>query len=75
MGKRQKKQMRLATYLIEKKLLTVEQAQEILAEQSRAGGRIHDMFGRIAVKKGYITEAALNKAIVQKDREESGLDI
>jgi hypothetical protein len=67
------KQMRLATYLIEHKLLTVEQAQEILAEQGKQAERIHDRFGRLAVKKGYISEAQLNKAIVDKDREESGL--
>jgi hypothetical protein len=73
MGKKQKKQMRLATYLIEKKLITVAQAQEILADQGHQGGRIHDMFGRLAVKKGYISEADLNKAIIEKDREESGL--
>ncbi len=75
MAMKQKPHTRLATYLIQKKLLTVEQAQEILSEQGQKGGRIHDMFGRLAVKKGYITEAALNKAIVEKDREESGLDL
>ena len=68
-----KKQMRLATYLIEHKLMTVAQAQEILSEQGRQGSHIHDRFGRIAVKKGFITEAQLNKAILEKDREESGL--
>jgi hypothetical protein len=76
MVKKQKKQMRLATYLIQKKLLTVEQAKEVLSEQQgQQGKRIHDMFGRLAVKKGYITESALNKAIVEKDREESGLGL
>jgi hypothetical protein len=75
MAKKQKPHMRLATYLIRKKLLTVEQAQEILSEQGKKEGRIHDMFGRLAVKKGYISEAALNKAIVEKDREESGLGL
>jgi hypothetical protein len=72
MVKKQKKQMRLATYLIEKKLLSVAQAQESLSEQGQQGGRIHDRFGRLAVKKGYISEATLNKAIIEKDREEAG---
>ncbi len=67
-----KKKMRLATYLIAKKLLTVEQAQLVLAEQEKQGSRMHDRFGRIAVKKGYIKEADLNKAILAKEREEAG---
>jgi hypothetical protein len=76
MAKKQKKNMRLATYLIQRGLLTVPQAKEILAEQQgQQEKRIHEMFGRLAVKKGYLTEAALNKAMVEKDREESGLGL
>jgi hypothetical protein len=67
-----KKKMRLATYLIQQKLLTVEQAQEILSEQGQQGDRIHDRFGRLAMKKRFITEANLNKAILAKDRDEAG---
>ena len=67
-----KKKMRLATYLIQKKLLTVEQAQDVLAEQEKQGSRIHERFGRIAVKKGFINETDLNKAILAKERDEAG---
>lgn len=67
-----KKKMRLATWLISKKFLTVEQAQEVLAAQEKQGGRMHDRFGRIAVKKGFITESDLNKAILAKERDEAG---
>ncbi len=68
-----KKRMRLATWLISKKLMSPEQAQEVMADQKKQGGSIHERFGRIAVKKGFITEAQLNKAILAKDREEAEL--
>ncbi len=68
-----KKKMRIATYLIDKGLLTVEQAQEVMTEQEKKGGGLNDRFGRIAVNKGYITEKALNKAVTDKEREEAGL--
>ena len=67
-----KKKMKLATWLVSKKLLTVEQAQKVMREQETQAGSLKDRFGRIAVKKGFITEAALNKAILAKDRDEAG---
>ena len=68
-----KKKMRIATYLIDKGLLTVEQAQEVMTEQEKKGGGLKDRFGRIAVNKGYISEKVLNKAVTDKEREEAGL--
>jgi hypothetical protein len=66
-----KKKMKLATWLVSKKLLTVEQAQKVMREQEIQTGNLKDRFGRIAVKMGFITEAALNKAILAKDRDEA----
>jgi hypothetical protein len=66
-----KKKMKLATWLVSKKLITVEQAQKVMQEQETQKGNLRDRFGRIAVKKGFITEAALNKAILAKDRDEA----
>jgi hypothetical protein len=65
-----KKKMKLATWLVSKKLLTVEQAQKVMEAQEGQKG-IRDRFGRIAVKMGYITEAQLNKAVMAKDRDEA----
>jgi hypothetical protein len=65
-----KKKMRLATWLVSHKLMTVDQANEVMAEQGKQTGHIKDMFGRIAVKKGFITEAQLNKAMLDKERED-----
>ncbi len=66
-----KKKMKLASWLVSKKLITVEQAQKVMQEQETQKGSLKDRFGRIAVKKGFITEAALNKAILAKDRDEA----
>ena len=67
-----KKKYKLASYLIAKGLLTKEQAKEIMAEQDKKSGPLRERFGRIAVKKGYITESQLNRAILEKEREEIG---
>jgi len=66
-----KKKMKLATWLVSKKLITVEQAQKVMREQEIQTGNLKDRFGRIAVKMGFITEAALNKAILAKDKDEA----
>jgi hypothetical protein len=65
-----KKKMKLATWLVSHKLMTVEQANTVMKEQEKQTGHIKDMFGRIAVKKGFITEAQLNRAVLDKEREE-----
>jgi hypothetical protein len=65
-----KKKMKLASWLVSKKLLTVEQAQKVMEEQEQSKG-IRDRFGRIAVKMGYITEAQLNRAVLAKEKDEA----
>jgi len=67
-----KKKMKLATFLIQKGLISVDQAQQIMKEQETMKGPIKERFGRIAVKKGYISESALTRAILAKEREEAG---
>ena len=65
-----KKIMKLASWLVSKKLLTVEQAQKVMQEQEKQKG-IHDRFGRIAVNLGFITEAQLNRAVMAKEKDEA----
>lgn len=65
-----KKKMKLASWLVSHKLMTLDQANDVMTEQGKQSGHIKDRFGRIAVKKGYITEAILNKACLDKEREE-----
>lgn len=66
------KHMKLATFLIQNGYLTVEQAQEVMQEQKEAGDKRKERFGRIAVKKGFISEKKLNQAVLEKEREEFG---
>jgi hypothetical protein len=68
-----KKKMKLASWLVSHKLMTVDQANDVMKEQGKQTGHIKDRFGRIAVKKGYITEPILNKACLDKEREESSV--
>jgi hypothetical protein len=65
-----KKKMKLATWLVSHHLITVEQANEVMEDWKSQSGHIKDRFGRIAVRKGYISEAQLNKACLEKEREE-----
>jgi hypothetical protein len=66
-----KKKMKLATWLVSHKLISVDQASEVMTEWKKQTGHIKERFGRIAVKKGFITEAQLNAACLEKDRDEA----
>jgi hypothetical protein len=65
-----KKKMKLASWLVSHQLITVDQANEVMREWNSQTGHIKDRVGRIAVKKGFISEAQLNKACLDKEREE-----
>jgi len=64
--------MKLASWLISRNLLTVEQANAVMEKQKKQDGHIKDRFGRIAVNMGFITEAQLNHACLEKERDEVG---
>ena len=66
-----KKRMKLATWLVSHKLLSIDQANEVMTEWEKQTGHIKERFGRIAVKKGFITEAQLNAACLDKERDEA----
>jgi hypothetical protein len=66
-----RKRMRLATWLVSHKLMTLDQAHEVMREQREQTGQIRDRFGRIAVNKGYISEDVLTRAYLAKEREEA----
>jgi len=65
-----KKKMKLASWLVSHHFITVDQAKDVMEEWKTQTGHIKNRFGRIAVKKGYISEAQLNKACLEKEREE-----
>jgi hypothetical protein len=65
-----KKKMKLASWLVSHQLITMDQANNVMQELNSQTGHIRERFGRIAVKKGFISEAQLNKACLEKEREE-----
>ena len=65
------KRMRLATWLVSHHLLTLDQAHDVMRAQKEQTGTIRERFGRIAVNKGYISEEALTRAYLEKEREEA----
>ena len=67
------KRMRPATWLVSHKLLTLDQAQDIMRAQKEQTGHIRDRFGRIAVNKGYISEEALTRAYLEKGKRKKPL--
>ncbi len=68
---RRPRRMRLATWLVSHNLMTLDQARQVMREQGEQTGHIHDRFGRIAVKLGFISEEALTRAYLAKEREEA----
>jgi polyhydroxyalkanoate synthesis regulator phasin len=62
----------LATYLVDKGYMTAEQAEAVVREQVKALPGMRDQFGKIAVRMGFITAPNLEKAIQQKEKEETG---
>jgi hypothetical protein len=66
--------MKLGTYLVQKGLLTQEQAQEALEEQQRRSSENPELlgprFGRVAIDLGYISERPLERAFLDKTQEE-----
>ncbi len=68
-----RKRMRLATWLVSHNLMTLDQAHDVMREQKQQTGHIRERFGRIAVNKGYISEEALTRAYLAKEREEAEL--
>ena len=67
------KRMRLATWLVSHDLLTLDQANEVMRAQKEQTGHIRERFGRIAVKLGFISEEALTRAYLEKERQEAAV--
>ena len=57
--------MRIASYLIHKGLISLEQAQTIIKQQQSGEGP-RERFGEIAVRLGFINEDVLERAVREK---------
>jgi hypothetical protein len=67
-----KHRLLLATYLVDKGYMTQEQAEAVVREQAKALPGMREQFGKIAVRMGFITSPSLEKAVKEKEKEESG---
>ena len=56
-------QVKLGEFLVEKGLLTPQQLEQALAEQEKTG----ELLGRILIKRGWLNEVALYRAIAEKE--------
>jgi hypothetical protein len=57
--------LRIASYLIQKGLISLEQAQTVIRQQEANQGD-RQRFGDIAVRLGFISADALNRAIEER---------
>ncbi|MDE5754947.1 MAG: Flp pilus assembly complex ATPase component TadA [Oscillospiraceae bacterium] len=57
--------IRIGDYLVEQKLITAEQLQQVLTAQKENGGK---RFGETVVELGFISEVSLSKALAAKLR-------
>ena len=53
--------MRIASFLVQKGLISLEQAQTIIREQEEKKDR--ERFGTIAVRRGFISESTLDEVL------------
>ncbi|MBN1699223.1 MAG: hypothetical protein JW881_17010 [Spirochaetales bacterium] len=67
------KNLKIASYLIEKGLLTVKQAKIVMEIQNNMHNVSKQRFGRIAVNQGFIKENVLNKVMLEKEKKEFGI--
>ncbi len=62
--------IRMGEFMVKKNMLTQEQVNEIIKEQKKIKDFTRLRFGRIAINKGYMTENAVNKFMMEKYEEE-----
>lgn len=60
--------IKIGEFLMEKKVLNKSQVQDVLKYCKKGG--IRRFFGRIAIDKGYLTEAIVNRALIDIMKEE-----
>ena len=67
-----KKRMPIGKFLVSRGLLSVEEEQEVAAEQARLGEDDYEAFGRIAVRMGFVSEKVVKDAMRERNRMEKG---
>ena len=67
-----KKRVPIGKFLVARGLLSVEEEREIAAEQGALDEDNYEAFGRIAVRKGFISSDAVRQAMKERAELEKG---
>jgi hypothetical protein len=67
-----KKRIPIGKFLVARGLLSIEEEREVAAEQQSLDEDDHEAFGRIAVRKGFISEKAVKEAMKARAAMEKG---
>ena len=67
-----KMRMPIGKFLIARGLLSVEEEREIVAEQVNMDPDDYEAFGRIAVRKGFVSADKVREAMKERARLEKG---
>ncbi|MFP4268632.1 MAG: hypothetical protein ACLFNZ_09180 [Spirochaetaceae bacterium] len=65
-----KKRTPIGKFLVSRGLLSIEEEKEVAAEQSLLKEEDYEAFGRIAVRKGFLSEKVVKDAIRERSRQE-----
>ena len=61
-----KKRVPIGKFLVARGLLSIEEEREVAAEQQRLNEDDYEAFGRIAVRKGFVSEKAVKDAMRER---------
>ncbi len=67
-----KKRIPIGKFLVSRGLLSIEEEREVAAEQQSMGEDDYEAFGRIAVRKGFISEKIVREAMKERSALEKG---
>ncbi|WP_319562451.1 hypothetical protein [Marispirochaeta sp.] len=63
-----KNRVPIGKFLVARGLLSIEEERAVAAEQRNLDGEDYEAFGRIAVRKGFITAEAVKEAMKERAR-------
>ncbi len=67
-----KKRIPIGKFLVSRGVLSIEEEQEVAAEQAQLEEDDYEAFGRIAVRKGFVSEKVVKDAMRERSRMEKG---
>lgn len=67
-----KKQTPIGKFLVSRGHLSIEEEQEVATEQAQLEEEHYEAFGRIAVRKGFVSEKVVKNAMRERNKIERG---